>query len=188
MDTAVIITLISTLLLSIIGNIAAWWQIANQAKKDKAQTELDKARLGIEENKANIEKDNITQTAALTMIESQRIEIERLHKRGLELEDKLVSKTTENGDLKLAAIDKEAELRTLRYQMKLMNIVPKEQPLETDVLPMDIKKMNATLFPLPLNMELEVKEDQKKKLMISKNMNMEIRELRNNSINKEIKE
>lgn len=85
--------LITALGLAIIGNIAAWWQLANQRTKDK-KDELQK------------------------LIEDQRGEIDRLRSRGTELEDKLVAKINENGELKLASIDKDIELKSVKYKLQ----------------------------------------------------------------------
>lgn len=85
--------LITALGLAIIGNIAAWWQLANQRAKDK--------------------KDDLQK-----LIDDQRGEIDRLRTRGTELEDKLVAKINENGELKLAAIDKDIELKSIKYKLQ----------------------------------------------------------------------
>jgi hypothetical protein len=172
MDTA-IIALISTLVLSIIANVAAWWQLANQAKKDKEEAALAKRRVELEEDKAELDKETVTQAAALAMIQTQREQIDRLEKRGLELENMVIAKTTENSELKLTAIDKEAELRTLKYQLKLLKPVSEEKPLKSD-----IKGFKSTLLP----------EEIKNKVMITKLAGMEIRKIRENSISQEMKE
>jgi len=180
MDTT-IIALISTLVLSIIANVAAWWQLANQAKKDKEEAALAKKRVELEENKAELDKETVTQSAALSMIQTQREELDRLQKRGTDLENMLIAKTTENSELKLTAIDKEAELRTLKYQLKLMKSVSEEKPLTSD-----IKSFKSTL--LPEEIKLATKEDHKNKAMITKLADMEIRQIRENSISRELKE
>ena len=152
MDTALIVTLV----VSIIGNIAAWWALYNQGKKDKMQGDLD--------------KDTATQAAALTMIQTLQGENDRLRTRGIELENAVIAKTTEVGELKLAAIDKETELRTMKYnmesmQMKLNSIA---QIPEITTLPSEIKLAN--------------KEDQKRKSMVSQKISMELNKLKNDSI------
>lgn len=161
MDTALIVTLV----VSILGNIAAWWQLWNQGKKDKLEGELEK-------NRQDLDKDTATQEAALTMIQTLQGENDRLRARGIELENTVIAKTTEVGELKLAAIDKETEIRTMKYEMEglkmKLNAIYKEKPPKKIVLPSEIKSAN--------------KEDQKRKAMVSKNINLELSKIKNDSL------
>jgi hypothetical protein len=167
MDNTALIALITTLVVSITGNIAAWWQLANQRTKDK-------------------------QDAQTVLIDSLRAEVSRLQTRGIELENNVINKATEIGELKLAAIDKEAELRTMKYNMQAMqarlNAVP-EQPLmqpleENESIEWDDNLLSIGDVVLPLDAELEIEEDQKKRVMVSESAAMEIQEMRDNSISK----
>lgn len=169
MDAATI-ALVTTLIIAITGNIAAWWQLANQRTKDK-------------------------QDAQTVLIDSLRTEISRLQTRGIELENNVINKATEIGELKLTAIDKEAELRTMKYNMQAMqaiqarlNAVP-EQPLmqpleENEPIEWDDNLLSIGDVVLPLDAELEIEEDQKKRVMVSESAAMEIQEMRDNSISK----
>jgi hypothetical protein len=157
---ATLIALITTLVVSITGNIAAWWQLSNQRKKD--------------------------------IEDSLRAEVSRLQARGIELENNVINKATEIGELKLAAIDKEVELRTMKYNMQAMqarlNTVP-EQPLmqpleENESIEWDDNPLSLGVVVLPLDGVLEMDEDQKKRDMVSESAAMEIQELRDNSISK----
>jgi hypothetical protein len=208
---ATVIALISTLVVSIIGNVAAWWQLANQAKKDKIQAGLDDQRLRMEKDKAEADKEAADIAASLTVAESLRVEIERLQKRGLELENTVIAKTTEIGELKLAAIDKEAELRTMKYQMQNLqmkydsmidigSVNKKKVPATKKIIPSKMKpevlvedktlSWNMDLVPAEEFssdiLQLAMDADEAKKTLISRDMDMEIEELRNNSISKEL--
>jgi len=191
MDTAAIIALISTLVLSIIANIAAWWQIAAQAKKDKRQADIDDKRVKIEEDKAETEKEAGDRAALLSVIDSLKLELERLQKRAIELETTVIAKTTENGELKLAAIDKEAELRTMKYSMEGMQArltAMSKKPLKGTLQKVGIEENLFMLSPedFPSDMLMEIEEDKNRKDMIIESVNMEIEELRDNSIGNEI--
>jgi hypothetical protein len=191
MDTAALIALGGTLIVSIIGNVAAWWQIAAQTKKDKRQADIDDKRVKIEENKAETEKEAGDRTALLAVIETLKLEVERLQKRGIELENTVIAKTTENGELKLAAIDKEAELRTMKYNMESMQArltAMSKKPLKGTLKKVGIEENLLMLSPedFPSDMLTEIEEDKNRKDMIIESVNMEIEELRDNSIGNEI--
>jgi hypothetical protein len=191
MDTTAVIALISTLVLSIIANIAAWWQIAAQSKKDKRQAEIDDKRVKIEESKAETEKEAGDRAALLAVIDSLKLELERLQKRGIELESTLIAKTTENGELKLAAIDKEAELRTMKYNMEGMQArltAMSKKPPKGTLQKVGIEENLFMLSPedFPSDMIMEIEEDKNRRDMIIENTDIEIRELLDNSIGKEI--
>lgn len=169
MDAATI-ALVTTLIIAITGNIAAWWQLANQRTKDK-------------------------QDAQTVLIDSLRTEISRLQTRGIELENNVINKATEIGELKLTAIDKEAELRTMKYNMQAMQAIqarlkavpeqPLMQPLEeNEPIEWDDNLLSFGDVVLPLDAELEIEEDQKKRVMVSESAAMEIQEMRDNSISK----
>lgn len=191
MDNTALIALITTLIVSIVGNIAAWWQIAAQAKKDKRQADIDDKRVKIEEDKAESEKESADRTALLAVTESLRLEVERLQKRGVELENTVIAKTTEIGELKLAAIDKEAENRTMKYTLETMQArlnAMSDRPMKGILQKVGVGDNLVSFFPtdFPEDLLAEIEEDRNKKDMITENINMEIEELRNNSIGNEM--
>jgi len=191
MDNTGLIAVISALVLSIIGNIGAWWQIAANAKKDKRQADIDVGRLKLEKDKAETEKESVDRAAMLAVTESLRLEVERLQKRGVELENTVIAKTTEIGELKLVAIDKEAELRTMRYNMQTMQVrlnAISDKPLKGTLQEVEIEDNLLLLSPedFPSDILMKMEEDKNRKDMIIESTDMEIRELMNNSINKEI--
>lgn len=179
MDSSTI-GLITALGLAIIGNIAAWWQISIQRRKD---------------NRDELQK----------LIDDQRGEIDRLRTRGTELEDKLIAKINENGDLKLASIDKEIELKTIRYKLadtetKLQAIyalqAKKEQLPVPSTPPEDIDSIVKSMLAIPKTEEAEdldllelvmdfpadSSEEELQKQAISEDVNAELGELEENSI------
>jgi len=117
------------LILAIVAIVPGIWALVNQANKDKTQARFDM-------NKA-------ANDAAMNIIGPLQTEVARLQARVIELEKALIEKTAEIGKLMEEGIDKDAELRTLRYNMddlqKRLNIfesrrksTPKEAKEDAD--------------------------------------------------------
>jgi hypothetical protein len=102
MDT----TLIVSIVIAVVAIVPGVWALVNQANKDKTQARLD--------------MNAAAQSAAMNIIGPLQAEVTRLQARVLELEKALIEKTTEIGDLMQSNIDKDSELRTMRYQQKEM--------------------------------------------------------------------
>ena len=158
MDTALIVTLI----ISITGNIAAWWQIYAQSKKDKLQADLDKDKADDDV----IARDN-------AYLQTQ---VADLRARVASQEETIIAKTTTIGELKMAGIDKDVELRLMKYKMATM------QGDAEEAIPMNLVIANAS--GLPSKEKIEMALILEKKNVIERNTNREINELRNNSINR----
>jgi len=159
MDTA----LIATLVVSIIGNIAAWWQIAAQAKKDKRQADLEQDK----NDDDVIARDN-------AYLQTQ---VADLRARIASQEETLIAKTTLIGELKMAGIDKDVEIRLMKYKMDAMRMSEDALP----AVPMSLVIQN---IDLPSKEKVEMAIVMEKKAMIKNDTRMEIDELRNNSINR----
>ena len=157
MDTALIVTLI----ISITGNIAAWWQIYAQSKKDKLQADLEQDK----NDDDVIARDN-------AYLQTQ---VADLRARVASQEEMLITKIAIIGELKMAGIDKDVELRLMKYKMDAMKMDAEE------AVPMSLVIQNTDL---PSKEKVEASMVMEKKAMIKNDTRMEIDELRNNSINK----
>lgn len=104
MDTSLIVSIV----IAVVAIVPGVWALVNQANKDKTQARLDM-------NKA-------AQDAALNIISPLQAEVTRLQTRVLELEKALIEKTTEIGDLMQAGIDKDSQIRTLKYSIEDMQL------------------------------------------------------------------
>ena len=99
MDSSLIVSIV----IAVVAIVPGVWALVNQANKDKAQTKLD--------------MNTAAQNAAMNIIAPLQAEVTRLQARVLELEKALIDKTTEIGDLMQSGIDKDSEIRTLKYRM-----------------------------------------------------------------------
>jgi len=99
MDTSLIVSIV----IAVVAIVPGVWALVNQANKDKNQSKLD--------------MNAAAQSAAMNIIGPLQTEVTRLQARVLELEKALIDKTTEIGDLMQAGIDKDSEIRTLKYNM-----------------------------------------------------------------------
>jgi len=158
MDTALIVTLI----ISITGNIAAWWQIAAQAKKDKRQADLEQDK----NDDDVIARDN-------AYLQTQ---VADLRARIASQEEMLITKIAIIGELKMAGIDKDVELRLMKYKMDAMKMDAEE------AVPMSLVIQNTDL---PSKEKVEASMVMEKKNLIKNSTRMEIDKLRNNSINRQ---
>jgi uncharacterized coiled-coil protein SlyX len=158
MDTALIVTLI----ISITGNIAAWWQIAAQAKKDKRQADLEQDK----NDDDVIARDN-------AYLQTQ---VADLRARVASQEEMLITKIAIIGELKMAGIDKDVELRLMKYKMDAMKMDAEE------AVPMSLVIQNTDL---PSKEKVEASMVMEKKNLIKNSTRMEIDKLRNNSINRQ---
>src|SRR5512137_432007 len=102
MDSSLIVSII----IAVVAIVPGVWALVNQANKDKTQAKLD--------------MNAAAQNAAMNIIAPLQAEVTRLQARVLELEKALIDKTTEIGDLMQAGIDKDSEIRTLKYGMEDM--------------------------------------------------------------------
>lgn len=96
------------LILAIVAIVPGVWALVNQANKDRTQAKID--------------MNNAANAAAVSIIAPLQAEVLRLQNRILELEKDLIEKTTKIGELMEAGIDKDAQLRTLRYNIEEMQL------------------------------------------------------------------
>ena len=99
-------SLIVSIVIAVVAIVPGVWALVNQANKDKSQAKLD--------------MNLAAQNAAMNIIAPLQAEVARLQARVLELEKALIDKTTEIGDLMQKNIDKDSEIRTLKYGMEDM--------------------------------------------------------------------
>lgn len=102
MDTSLTVSVV----IAVVAIVPGVWALVNQAKKDKAETQLNMTKAA--------------QDAAMNIIGPLQAEVTRLQARIIELEKALIEKTTEIGDLMQKNIDKDSEIRTLKYGMEDM--------------------------------------------------------------------
>lgn len=102
------LSLIVSIIIAVVAIVPGIWALVNQAKKDASQARMDM-------NKA-------ANDAAMSIIGPLQMEVTRLQSRVLELEKLLVEKTSEIGDLMQSNIDKDSEIRTLKYSMSDMQL------------------------------------------------------------------
>jgi hypothetical protein len=99
-------TLIVSIIIAVVAIVPGVWALVNQANKDKNQSRLD--------------MNAAAQGAAMNIIGPLQAEVTRLQARVLELEKALIEKTTEIGKLMEEGIDKDSEIRTLKYSVQDM--------------------------------------------------------------------
>lgn len=102
MDSSLLVSIV----IAVVAIVPGVWALVNQANKDKKQAQIDM-------NKA-------AQDASLAIIAPLQGEVTRLQLRVVELEKALIDKTTEIGELMQKNIDKDSEIRTLKYGMEDM--------------------------------------------------------------------
>lgn len=105
MDSSTL-ALIVSVVVAVVAIVPGVWALVNQAKKDASQAKLDM-------NKA-------ANDAAMGIIAPLQAEVARLQTRVLELEKLLIDKTNEIGELMQSNIDKDSEIRTMKYSMQDM--------------------------------------------------------------------
>jgi len=141
------ITTLLPLILAIVAIVPGVWALVNQANKDKTQAKID--------------MNNAANAAAVSIIAPLQAEVTRLQGRVLELEKALIEKTTEIGKLMEEGIDKDSEIRTMKYKMgemqtKLDAVYGKRKPKPKAE---DVVVSNNTLEE-----ELESNESKKKEI------------------------
>jgi len=104
MDSSLIVSVI----VAVVAIVPGVWALVNQANKDKAQQKMEMGKAA--------------QDAAVGIIAPLQGEVARLQSRVLELENLLVEKTKEIGELMEAGIDKDSQIRTLKYTMEGMQL------------------------------------------------------------------
>ena len=94
-------SLLVSLIIAVVAIVPGIWSLIIQARKDvrQAQTDMSKA----------------AHDAALSIIGPLQSEVSRLQTRVLDLETLLINKTNEIGELRESNIDKDSEIRTLKY-------------------------------------------------------------------------
>lgn len=142
-------------------------------RREKERLEQEKAKAVVDEKKADddvIARDNVYLQG----------EVEKLRAKIALQDEALIAKTTLIGDMRLAEIDKDIELRTVKYQMEALKMKLANVNIE-EAIPMSatIKKKEDTL---PLNVKRELATVMSKKTIIERNTRREIEELRNGSI------
>lgn len=100
------ISLVVSVVVAVVAIVPGVWALVNQARKDKTEAQLNMTKAA--------------QDAAMNIIGPLQAEVARLQARVLELEKALIDKTTEIGDLMQKNIDKDSEIRTLKYGMEDM--------------------------------------------------------------------
>jgi hypothetical protein len=104
-NTLVVIASIITATVAIIPGVAA---LIAQSKNDA--------------RKAKIDMTTAAQNAAIAMLEPLQKEVSRLQCRVLELEQSLIAKTNEIGQLMQNGIDKDTKIRQLQYNLEGMQM------------------------------------------------------------------
>ena len=121
--------IIVSLIIAIVAIIPGVMALISQAKKDKVQSGIDVGEAA--------------QRATLAIIEPLKSEVTRLQARVAELEETLVIKVTEMGDMRLASIDKDVQIRTMQVEMQRMTI--RLTAFEKVATPEQRKKMSINL-------------------------------------------
>jgi len=138
-------------------------------RREKERLEQEKAKAAVDKNQADddvIARDNVYLQG----------EVEKLRAKIASQDEALIAKTTLIGEMKLAEIDKDVELHTVKYQMEALKMKLGEEAIPMNVT---IKKKEDTL---PLNVKRELATVMSKKTIIERNTRREIEELRNDSI------
>lgn len=143
------------LVLAIVAIVPTILSLITQASKDKKQAAIDM-------NKAATD-------AMMSVIQPMRDEITRLQTRGVELEGMLIDKTTENGNLRIKLIDKENEIRALKYnydglQIKLDALQGKGSFAANPTSTPSKKKKKEETLPITIKQEIEANELRKQQI------------------------
>lgn len=94
------LAVIASIIVAIVAIVPGVAALINQGKNDAVKAKLD------------------MQTATLAMLEPLQKEVERLNKRIVELEQALITKTKEYGELMQENITKDSEILTMKYNME----------------------------------------------------------------------
>lgn len=160
-------SLIVSIVIAVVAIVPGVWALVNQANKDKSQAKLD--------------MNAAAQNAAMNIIAPLQAEVARLQARVLELEKALIDKTTEIGELMQKNIDKDSEIRTLKYGMedmqKRLNYFEKKRT-KTKTKE-DTENEGVTIDP---RLEEDLKADEEKKEEIKQYTLKTIESLTNGSL------
>lgn len=162
MDSSLIVSIV----IAVVAIVPGVWALVNQANKDKKQAQIDM-------NKA-------ANDAAMSIIAPLQAEVTRLQTRVFELEKVLVDKTTEIGVLMQAGIDKDSEIRKLKYTVDDMQI--RLNAFETKRKASG-KSKSSDEEPVPdPRLEEDLKADEAKKEEIKQYTQKTIEQLTNGSL------
>lgn len=137
------------------------------------QEKRDAKQLQIEITKAANEATQMLTTSLREEISRLQTDVDKYRNRISELETAIITKTKEYGELLLSNIDKDSELRTMKYKMESM-----QRKLES-VVPAKSKKKEDTV---PLKVKQELLANEEMKLQILERTDKEVNELRSKSI------
>lgn len=163
MDSSLIVSVV----IAALAIVPGVWALVNQANKDKTQAKLD--------------MNTAAQNAAMNIIAPLQAEVSRLQARVLELEKALIDKTTEIGELMQRNIDKDSEIRTLKYGMEDMQrrLNYFEKKRTKNKTPEDVAQEGQTIDP---RLEEDLKADEAKKEEIKNYTAKSIEQLTNGSL------
>ena len=158
-------TLIVSIVIAVVAIVPGVWALVNQANKDKNQSRLD--------------MNAAAQGAAMNIIGPLQAEVTRLQARVLELEKALIEKTTEIGKLMEEGIDKDSEIRTLKYNVQDMQfrLNTYENKRKASGKP---KSQDKQAIPDP-RLEEELKADDEKKVEIQNHTEKAIKRITGSS-------
>jgi hypothetical protein len=159
-------SLIVSIVIAVVAIVPGVWALVNQANKDKTQARLD--------------MNAAAQNAAMGIISPLQTEVARLQARVLELEKALIDKTTEIGELMQQNIDKDSQIRTLKYNMEDMqlrlNTFENKRKGKTQQT-----ENNSGPSIIDPRLEEDLKEDEKRKLEIQHHTDKAIRQITGSS-------
>jgi uncharacterized coiled-coil protein SlyX len=122
--------IIVSLIIAIVAIVPGVMALISQAKKDRVQSGIDVA--------------SAAQTAILAIVEPLKSEVTRLQARVAELEETLAAKVTEMGNMRLANIDKDVQIRTMQVEMQRMTV--RLTAFEEIATPAQKKKMGLNII------------------------------------------
>lgn len=168
------------LILAIVAIVPGVWALVNQANKDRNQSKID--------------MNTAAQNAAMGIIAPLQTEVARLQAdstrwqaRIIELENALIEKTKTIGQLMQEGIDKDAELRTLKYSMldmqKRLNVFESKRK-STSKTKADVEEETLLIYDEEIAEELKTLEAKKEAIKIS--TAEEIKEFKSKSITNNI--
>jgi len=169
MDSSLIISLV----IAVVAIVPGVWALVNQAKKDKAQATIDM-------NKA-------ANDAAMAIISPLQTEVARLQVRVLELERALIDKTTEIGNLMQAGIDKDTQIRVLKYNLEGMELrletFEKKRKTTVEQKKEEVERNQENTDNTNTILEKEFKLDKEKKKQIQIHTEKSIKQITGSSTN-----
>jgi len=165
-------SLIVSIVIAVVAIVPGVWALVNQANKDKTQAKMD--------------MNAAAQNAAMNIIAPLQAEVARLQARVLELEKALIDKTTEIGELMQRNIDKDSEIRTLKYGMEDMqrrlNYFETKRKSSNKNRPADDQQAGVGDSVIDPRLEEDLKADEAKKEEIKNYTQKSIEQLTNGSL------